>query len=147
MKKIRVQRIDNPELPIVPNYQPKPISLLIHKIELISLVMCQDRSLFRSTYLSRDSKDLGDKPLYLVRLSFKSEIAAPDIEIALRLATAYQNNKPLKGDNSIWYWNDKFWLKAVDNEGVSYYRNQCYALYEIYLDEITKNEVLKSIIT
>lgn len=31
----------------------------------------------------------------------------------------------------LWYWNDKFYLKAHDGTGVEWYKNRCFLFYEV----------------
>lgn len=36
----------------------------------------------------------------------------------------------------LWYWDNKFWVKACDKSQVPYYRDQYYLLYEVEVAQI-----------
>lgn len=55
-----------------------------------------------------------------------------DVDVCLCVAKAKGLNA--SQDTSIFFWNGLFWMLGVDKLGISYYRDQAYALYEVELE-------------
>ena len=65
---------------------------------------------------------------------------AGNIDACLCVGNAVGINPSI--DRSVFFWDGRFWMMAVDKLGVSYYRDKCYALYEI---EVANPEFMESL--
>jgi len=94
--------------------------IVFHEIEFIEPVMT----------------DEGE--MRCVRITSVTDLNNPNIDVAVLIPGLPTNekvtgklptitNKPAE----LWYWEDKFWLKAVDGLGVDYYQKKRYLLYEV----------------
>lgn len=97
--------------PIIWDLSERP-EIAFHKIEFMGNVSNRDGSLMK-----------------LVKLTSIADLANPANDIA-GLITAVPYN-PHKRAPELWFWDNKFWHKAVDGLGIDYYRDKCYALYEV----------------
>lgn len=73
----------------------------------------------------------GGVTFKLAKIREKADLAG-DVDVCLCVAKARCINA--SQDASIFFWNDSYWMLGVDKLGVSYYRDQAYALYEVELE-------------
>jgi len=75
--------------------------------------------------------------MILVNLKHKVNLANPNYDVAVLIGNVvYENNgrqSPLAPE--LWYWQDKFWIKAVSSSGLEYYRNKNYAFYTVNVED------------
>lgn len=92
---------------------------VFHKIDIVELITTPD----------------GE--MVAVRFRNKVDLANPDTDIAALVGQAKKVRKSGAVDPQspeLWYWNDKFWLKAVDSAGNDYYNKKCYLIYEVTVE-------------
>lgn len=78
----------------------------------------------------------------LVRIRNKvgfEELSDPSVDVIALVCSvlgmsriSYRESIRVIGD--LWYWNDQFWLQAVDKLGVTYYQKKLYAIYPVSVD-------------
>jgi hypothetical protein len=89
---------------------------VFHKIEEVGLVITPDGEML------------------CVRIRQKTDFADPGTNIAVLVAKIPLLKASGKLDPhspELWYYNDKFWVKAIDSQRLPYYNNKQYLLYEI----------------
>jgi len=67
-----------------------------------------------------------DGEMALVQLSLKFEHSDPNCDIAALVGKVATSR-----NSEIFYWNDSFWLRAVDCTGSTYYKNRQYLIYKV----------------
>lgn len=84
----------------------------------------------------------------MIRVQFrKVDLADPDMDIAALVGKADVRRKSGARDPhapELWYWNDKFWMKAVESDSIDYYKRKSYLIYEV---EVENPELLLSSLT
>lgn len=83
-----------------------------------------------------EAKTPADGVMKIVRLQLQADLADPNADIAAliglvdlhRASGAEDPNSP-----ELWYWQDKFWVKAKNSDGLPYYHKKAYLLYEVIL--------------
>ena len=69
-----------------------------------------------------------------VRVRSKVDLANPANDIAALVGKAKKLRKSGVVDPQspeLWYWENQFWLKAVDSAGNDYYHDKCYLIYPV----------------
>lgn len=95
----------------------------------------------------------SDGVMKLVQIRHKVEIADPSNDIAALVGTVVEfressiwssikSPKVKPQTPELWYWDNKFWMHGVDKLGTPYYRNKCYVLYQVQIEN--ENELLAS---
>lgn len=81
-----------------------------------------------------------DGPMMLCKLKQQAEFANPDVDVAVLVgqAKAYRKSGKLDPQSpELWFYNEKFWVKAKNSDGSEYYnQNQQYLLYEVKVRDI-----------
>ena len=75
-----------------------------------------------------------DGEMLCVQIRQKVDFADPDTDIAVLVAQIpllKANGKPDPQPPELWFYDDKFWVKAVDSMGLPYYNLKRYVLYEV----------------
>lgn len=88
-----------------------------------------------------------DGTMQLVRIQHNTELANPDNDVAVLVGQAVLHRKSGVIDPQspeLWFWNDKFWIKARASDGTPYYGKKAYLLYQI---EVADQEKLLEQIT
>lgn len=78
----------------------------------------------------------------LAKIRERADLAG-DVDVCLCVAKAKGLNA--SQDTSIFFWNGSFWMLGVDKLGISYYRDQAYALYEVELENPEFMETLSGL--
>lgn len=112
---------------------------------LSNSIVCYVRKNRKITFYAINKSDnvsADNSQMISVILKLHTDIANPSQDIAALVGVA----SVVKPDGStdsrspdLWFWNDKFWIKAVDREGVPYYFKKNYLFYEVVVtnrDEI-----------
>ena len=81
----------------------------------------------------------GSTEFVLARIREKCDLSG-STDACLCVASAADVNRSV--DASIFFWDNRFWMLAVDKLGVSYYRDKAYALYEV---ELSNPEIMESL--
>jgi hypothetical protein len=69
-----------------------------------------------------------------VRLANNVDLANPGYDIAALIGKVVVKRASGKLDPlspELWFWNDKFWVKAHNSQNSVYYRDKAYLIYEI----------------
>lgn len=75
-----------------------------------------------------------DGGMIAVEIRQKADFENPDSDIVALVAKAKKVRKSGVIDPQspeLWYWNDRFWLKAMDSDGNDYYNKKRYLIYEV----------------
>lgn len=83
---------------------------------------------------SAEPIDTPDGQMLAVRFRKKVDLADPSNDIAALVGKAKKVRKSGKVDPQspeLWFWDDKFWMKAVDSAGGDYYHQKCFLIYEV----------------
>lgn len=78
--------------------------------------------------------DTPDGGMLLVKIRHNAEYADPDVDVAVQvgMAKAYRKNGSVDPFSpELWFYNDKFWVKAKNSDGTEYYNAQRYLFYEV----------------
>ncbi len=89
---------------------------VFHRIEVIGSVLTPD----------------GD--MIAVEIRQRADINNPDSDIIALVGKAKKVRKSGVIDPQspeLWYWDDRFWLKATDSDGNEYYNKKCYLIYAV----------------
>lgn len=73
-----------------------------------------------------------------VHIRQKTDFADPDTNIAVLVAKIplYKpSGKPDPHSPELWFYDDKFWVKAIDSQKLPYYNKKQYLLYEITVQD------------
>jgi hypothetical protein len=101
-----------------------------------------NRAVFHRIEVTESEVTTPDGPMIGVRIRHKIDLCDPANDIAalvgkvkvLRKSGALDPQAP-----EIWYWNDKFWVKAIDAAGTEYYhKSKVYLFYEIEVNDQDK---------
>lgn len=97
---------------------------------------------------SEGTVETPDGPMVVVRITHNTEIAQPDCDIAALVgqAVAYRKSKHIDPQSpELWFWEDKFWVKARSTDGSAYYNNKAYLFYEVEVERT--EELMAAIVT
>jgi hypothetical protein len=76
----------------------------------------------------------------LCKIKQQAEFADPDVDVAVLVgqAKAYRKSGKLDPQSpELWFYDDKFWVKAKNSDGSEYYnQNQQYLLYEVQVRDV-----------
>lgn len=73
---------------------------------------------------------IGGYPMIRVHLRRVADYMNPGTGVAVLVGgVARERTNPQPPE--LWFWKDKFWMKAVAGDGQVYYHKKCYALYEV----------------
>lgn len=75
-----------------------------------------------------------DGEMLAVKIRQKTDFENPDNDIIALVGKTQKIRKSGKIDPlspELWYWNDQFWLKAMDSSGNDYYNKKCYLIYAV----------------
>jgi len=78
-----------------------------------------------------------DGSMVLVKLRHKVNLADPDFDVAVLLGNVKldKNGRQDSLAPELWFWENKYWIKAISSDGLDYYRNKNYALYKVSVDD------------
>jgi len=78
-----------------------------------------------------------DGSMMLVKLRHKVNLANPDFDVAALLGNIKldKNGRQDSLAPELWFWEDKYWIKAVGSDNLDYYRNKNFALYEVSVED------------
>lgn len=82
----------------------------------------------------RDTVSTPDGDMVRVKLKQQADFNSPEVDVAVLVgqAKAYRKNGKVDPQSpELWFYADKFWLKAHNNQGAEYYSDQHYLLYEV----------------
>ncbi len=83
-----------------------------------------------------------DGLMLLVKLKQQADFANPDVDIAVLIGNALVYRKSGKVEPQapeLWFYDEKFWLKAKNSDGSEYYnQQQQYLLYEVQVRDASK---------
>ncbi len=89
-----------------------------------------------------EALDLADTPdgeMLLVKLRHNTELANPDVDVALLVGQArtYRRTGIVDPQSpELWFYDDQFWVKARSSyTGHEYYHNKCYLLYAVTIQD------------
>lgn len=72
-----------------------------------------------------------------VEIRQKADFEHPDSDIIALVGKTPKMRKSGRIDPlspELWYWNDRFWLKAMDSNGNDYYNKKCYLIYAVEIE-------------
>lgn len=104
-----------------------------------ALYLDKNRAVFHKIDVVEADVITPDGHMIAVHIRNKVDLCNPDNDIAalvgkvelLRKSGVLDPQSP-----EIWYWNDKFWVKAVDAGGTDYYhKSKAYLFYEITVED------------
>lgn len=75
-----------------------------------------------------------DGEMLLVKIRQQAELSDPNVDVAVQvgMAKAYRKNGRIDPFSpELWFYNDKFWVKAKSSDGTEYYNAQQYLFYEV----------------
>ena len=102
-------------------------------VEAIHLEGC--RAVFHKIEVTEREVITPDGPMIAVRIRNKIDLCDPNNDIAALVGKVKVLRKSGVLDPQapeIWYWNDRFWVKAVDTGGSDYYhKSKVYLFYGI----------------
>jgi len=78
--------------------------------------------------------DTNDGEMVQVRIRGVVDLNDPTHDVAAIVGTAIALTRRGTVDSQspeLWFWQDKFWVKAVDGLSVEYYKNKGYLFYEV----------------
>lgn len=74
-------------------------------------------------------------PMFLCKIKHNVDLANPDVDVAVLVGNIVAYRKSGRLDPQapeLWFYNDKFWVKAKNSDGSEYYNLlQEYLLYEV----------------
>lgn len=80
----------------------------------------------------------SDGPMCKVQLYLRTaEFANPDQDVAMLVGLCplhLPNGAPDTGAPELFWWNDKYWVKATDGMGSEWCKQKCFLLYEVPVD-------------
>jgi hypothetical protein len=118
---------------------------LAEPIEALNLDGC--RAVFHKIEITESEVITPDGSMIAVHIRNRADLCNPSNDIAalvgkvkvLRRSGAIDPQAP-----EIWFWNEKFWVKAVDSSGVPYYHtSKAYLFYEIQI--VNQDELLEKL--
>ena len=80
-----------------------------------------------------------DGQMLCVNIRQKTDFANPETNVAVLVAKIpllRASGKPDPHSPELWYYNDKFWVKAIDSQKLPYYNNKQYLLYSIHVQDV-----------
>lgn len=102
------------------------------------------RAVFHKIEVVEEEVTTPDGSMIAVKIRNKVDLCDPSNDIAALVGKVKVLRKSGILDPAspeIWYWNDRFWVKAVDTSGSDYYhKSKAYLFYEIELKD--QNEFL-----
>lgn len=82
-----------------------------------------------------DEVTTPDGDMLCVKLRHNVELANPDADVAVLVGQAVRwvkSNAVVDPQSpELWFWRDKFWIKAKASAGHEYYNNKSYLWYEV----------------
>lgn len=109
---------------------------------VVDWVLRRDHRVVMHQILAVDEVDTPDGQMLLCKIKQQAEFAHPDVDIAVLVGQAKTYRKTGRLDPQspeLWYYNDKFWLKAKNSDGSEYYNfRQEYLLYKVEVREADK---------
>ena len=120
-----------------PRHDGKPVFYVLHEHAVV-------------TTSNISKKQLNNAhTMVLVHVRSVADLNDPSNDVAANVGTLVKRTKSGKVDPlspELWFWNNKFWMKAVDTDGIPYYRThgteKCYAFCEVEIDEDTQSTIL-----
>lgn len=104
---------------------------------VIDWVMRRDNRVVVHQISIAESVDTPDGPMMLCGLKQQAEFANPDVDVAMLVGhiKAYRKSGKIDPQSpELWYYNEKFWVKAKNSAGSEYYNiKQQYLLYEVQI--------------
>jgi hypothetical protein len=88
-----------------------------------------------------ESVETPDGIMQMARIIHRTELANPLVDIAglVGQALVYRKGGVIDPQSpELWFWNDKFWVKARGTDGTDYYHQKCYLLYEVNVKDADK---------
>ncbi len=82
-----------------------------------------------------------DGEMVAVRFAHKVELANPDVDVAALVGQVQVLRKSGVADPQspeLWFWNEKFWVKARSSDGSPYYNDKTYLIYEVSVKDADK---------
>lgn len=89
---------------------------------------------FHKDVLINDILSNGSILMKLVTINMHNELENPEYDLIAMVGYVVmmgKNNVRKPQLPRLWYWNDLFWVQAVDVLGVPYYRNKQSLLYQV----------------
>ena len=86
--------------------------------------------------------ETSDGVMIHVHIRGKVDFADPNNDIVALVGKAIARSKLGRVDPQspeLWFWRDKFWVKAVDSLGAEYYHKKAYLFYEV---DVNADEIL-----
>lgn len=96
---------------------------------------------------SSDTVIANNEEMELVGIRNVTDINNPGTNVAILVGSIVElspSGKIKPQLPELWYWGDKFWVKAITSPGNEYYRNKKYLLYSI--DIIDEQEFFEQIV-
>ena len=97
------------------------------------------RAVFHKIEVTESEVVTPDGPMLAVSIRNKIDLCDPANDIAALIGKVKVVRKSGVLDPAapeIWFWNDKFWLKAVDSGGSDYYhKSKVYLFYEVTIKD------------
>lgn len=94
-----------------------------------------NRAVFHKIEVTEPEVTTPDGPMIAVRIRHKIDLCDPSNDIAALVGKVKKVRKSGHLDPQapeIWYWNDQFWVKAVDTAGADYYhKSKVFLFYGI----------------
>ncbi len=66
-----------------------------------------------------------------VQLTQRAEFINPTTDVAALLGKVPRESLFGSSPSELWFWNDKYWVKALDGYGGEWYKNRCFLFYEV----------------
>jgi hypothetical protein len=79
-----------------------------------------------------------DGPMLAVKIAHRADLANPKTDIAALVGRVVMLRKSGVNDPQspeLWYWNERFWVKARATDGTAYYNNKFYLFYQVTVCE------------
>ena len=89
-----------------------------------------------------------DGDMLVVKLQHNAELANPAADIAALVgqATSYRKSGHIDPQSpELWFWEDKFWVKARSTDGTAYYNNKSYLFYSVNVKD--SNQLMAKLYT
>jgi len=108
--------------------------------EPLDYVMRHDKiAVYYGIEFIKNIKSVEDVQFKLIKLKGNFEIANPDSDIVVLVGNIQQTivqhlARPILIKPDLWYWDNKFWLKAVNDLLIPYYFRKMYAFYEVQIN-------------
>jgi len=126
MKKIIARKITDG--PVRASIHPGG-KVIVAKIEVVGPAASTDKSSV-------------EVPFVLARIRERFDYAG-EFDACLCVGFALGLSRSL--DTSIFFWNDKFWMKGTDKLGISWFKDKAFALYEVEVSNPEFMEDLKPV--